>query len=266
MAARAALSDDEQRRVVDLYREGRTYGEVAGDVGCSGYVVRHTLRRHGVPRRPTHVDRAALRGDELTTALARYADGASVREVARTFGVGVDAVRGAVNRAGISRNERRPRVWSVEEMRGVCARYDGGESVATIAAAYQADRHAVSHLLRQCGRVIRKGAPAGVTRVERVASGRYFAVRLPADHPYAGMAQASGYVLEHRLVMALALGRCLHEWETVHHINDDKGDNRLENLQLRVGNHGTGVALACQDCGSQNVATVPLADPGYISC
>ena len=69
----------------------------------------------------------------------------------------------------------------------------------------------------------------------------YIRIRLQPDNFFFSMAQKGGYVFEHRLVVAKALGRCLHSWEIVHHKGDkypksskeNKQDNRYpENLQL----------------------------------
>ena len=68
----------------------------------------------------------------------------------------------------------------------------------------------------------------------------YVLIYLYPDDFFYPMAVKAHYVLEHRLVMAKHLNRCLLPWEVVHHkgtkypleSKENKGDNRLENLEL----------------------------------
>lgn len=117
---------------------------------------------------------------------------------------------------------------------------------------------------REFGVVVRKSR-SGSYRTERgprqTQSG-YLEVSVREDHPYAAMGKRSGNryrILEHRLRMAEHLGRPLSSNEWVHHINGKRDDNRIENLELRLGAHGGKQRLVCANCGSHDVQAIELA-------
>lgn len=242
------MSAEERAQVVAEFADGRDLDEIAARFGITPKHVYRLAAKQGV-----HRDRRKVPIEDRPKILSRYEAGETLGRISETYGVCEATIRSAIQAAGgHSRPPGPPRVELTEDQKATILRLrEQGWAQAKIATKLGVHHSKISHFLISKG----KGARLYGNRYKggRIELGGYVRVRMAWDHPFAVMRGSGGYVSEHRLVMAEALGRPLRPHETVHHVNGDRKDNRLENLQLRFGQHGKGAALRCGDCGSSNI-------------
>ena len=107
--------------------------------------------------------------------------------------------------------------------------------------AWHYKRYGNSDYCRSCAQKYHRKTPRGVDHPNwkggRFAiQGGYILVKLQPEDFYHSMANRTGYVLEHRLIMARALGRLLQSHEIVHHRDANRGNNDISNLELVTRN------------------------------
>jgi hypothetical protein len=229
----------------------------------------------GSPHKHTRAELRALlerHGAEITR---RYQAGESAVRLAEEFDITPNVVYRLSEDGGFSRRpgqgSRVREARELVERAGVDvvrARYEANETLDEIAESLGATRAAVRRAVLRAGGTIRsRGLIAGRHSGEANPSWQggvlekdgYLMEWVAPDDPLREpMAHSKGYIPQHRLVMARALGRPLKPHETVHHIDGDRSNNALSNLQLRQGKHGAGVRMACLSCGSHDVAAVSL--------
>ncbi len=247
-----------------MLRAGSRPYVLARELGLGRNTVRRIRDRNGVPALPSSAAHWAskLVGVDLSDAVLRYEAGASLESLAAEFGVTRNTINKHLQEAGAK--VRGPgAVLSPlnEEQRAYVRKWAGRKGRQSLARDLGATEGAVVQAMREmdCEVYARTSGPGSAAyRGGRQKVNGYVRVLVEADSPYASMRDVGGYVAEHRLVMARTVGRPLLRSETVHHIDGDKTNNEPSNLQLRQGNHGSGVLLRCRGCGSHDVEAVPL--------
>lgn len=201
-----------------------------------------------------------LAGSQEDQIVEGYRAGTTIAAICSEVGTSKRSAYNVLKRRGVMRRRRtgaRRLDWTDGELLRLAELRRQGATKDDLRDEFRCGSERLDRALRNLGLADRM--PRRDLK-ERVVNGQGYAYVLTRrDDPIAApMAQSSGYVFEHRLVVARSVGRPLRSDETVHHINGDRLDNRLENLQLRSGKHGRGVHLVCLDCGSHNVDSLAI--------
>lgn len=171
---------------------------------------------------------------EIEDPYSQYPEMTS-QEIARQTGYKLRDVRAELRRRGVLK----PRIllhWDIPQL---LHWYEAeGLSSTEIGRRLGRDARLVRKALHRAQAVMKPVGPYGGDQNPAWNGGKTidksgYVLRLCRDHPYANNA---GYVREHRLVMEKTLGRYLLPSEVVHHLNDDKQDNRPSNLKLYATN------------------------------
>lgn len=269
-----AITEERDRQIVEMYKSGRSLREVRAELGISHSTVKRTLIRLGIPLRPPSRpkgrtgrsrDEIGFTPSERREMCRRYQAGDSLSIIADAYGSTPSTVKKHVVAGGVKLRPRgnELRVLEPHMVEQLLAEWDAGKALWSIANSLGISAPVGKRILAEHGREFERRLRSGEDhhlfkgRVKHAEG--YVACYVPTDHEFAAMRNSSQYVLEHRLVMAVSLGRPLRSDETVHHINGVRDDNRLENLQLRSGRHGRGMSARCHECGSTNIEFTKIA-------
>lgn len=257
----AALTESERADVIRLYEQGMIVRDLARRFRKRTDDITAVLDTAGVEVRS---GRAKLSQDDEKRLVSEYQAGATTASLARKFDITKGTVTRILGRWNVVAPVGRPKGLQIPD--DVCeqaiALYLSGLSQQKVAKQIGISQSTVSKALMAAHINKTQQIPAarGSRTRKRVLNDNGYVLVVPAeeDLQYVKITRYP-YVLEHRLVMARHLGRPLQRGESVHHINAIRDDNRIENLQLRQGNHGSGAVYSCNDCSSHNVQPKPLA-------
>lgn len=247
------FSDEQLTEIRTLYGEGIDVRSLASLFGCNWKTMQQQLVRMGLYR---PAKRKPFTKAEKTEMARRYKAGDTPAAIGRDYSTNGDVITRALRAAGVFDPDRyRYGKFTPRQVERMAERYRAGVTIYRLAKDYKCSVNGVWKVLVRHGVEMRSKRQEG----RKGEHGKYVSIQIdPSDPLAAAMGWANGFLLEHRLVMARQLGRPLEKHETVHHINGDTHDNRPGNLQLRNGKHGKGVSLACLDCGSHNIGSVPI--------
>lgn len=266
MPAQRKITEEAEKEIVTKYeKEEKSLTILAKEYLVSAMTIRKYLLKNNIQLRPDYFNRRFKTEEELNELKEAWLSGMTQEQLKNHFECGWAAIRTGLRNANIrAKLRRQERIkFSPTIQHKIEKMWTDGKSAKTIAKSLDVDRTTICKWLESKNYTIEP-------RTERQLNHSWVGGRINCNNGYIRllpekidpsfvcMINRDGYILEHRYIMAKFLDRPLLQSETVHHINGIRNDNRIENLQLRHGNHGPGVVLQCLDCGSHNIVPIPI--------
>lgn len=254
------ISEEKELKIIEMVDKGIHYKVISKELNVSTNTITRTFHRLGI-KPPGNNGKQRLFKKYIPEIIQLYNNGMTITDLMKKYKTSYHVMKNILKRQNIKIRGQgsNRRIWTEEDKQDILEKYNNGLSQAKIAKIYGTNQEKISNILRRLG-IITKNFSA--ERNGNWTGGKvirdYILILLQPNHPYFCMTNTARYVPEHRLVMAESLGRPLQKSETVHHINGNRHDNRLENLQLRQGQHGEGQIYKCNCCGSNDIIAVEL--------
>jgi lambda repressor-like predicted transcriptional regulator len=142
-------ADIRAQDVADLYRAGRTVGQIAGKYHAAATTtILNRLDSAGIARRPKSLP-ALFPADQAARRVRE--EGASFAGLAREYGVSADAVRYQMAARGVAAAVHAPRVLRAVPAADITRLYEDGMTLAEIAVLHGVSRWAITARLDAAG-------------------------------------------------------------------------------------------------------------------
>jgi transposase-like protein len=240
---------DNRRALVDAYKAGESIRTIARRLHINTRRVTQVLDEAGLGWR--HPGGKRRFGDDEAAEFARaYRSGESLTQIALQHEVSTKIIRDYLIRSGVQlRPLGAPAFWTEDRKAEATRRYRAGEQLKDIAPAMGCGYDTLVRTLVELGDHEKPPRRSGENHHSWqggriVRDDGYVRVRVTDDNRHLTDVTRSGYVLEHRLVMARKLGRPLLPSERPHHKNLIRDDNDPGNLELWLTSQPQGARVA----------------------
>jgi hypothetical protein len=269
------LTADVERSIVKEFQGGVSAAEIGRLRGLPYSLIINVLRRHGEKPGKNEVHLIPNRLDSRKNEVLTFYETHNGKATAKHFGVSEAALSRFLKLLNVVMRFRGPSPDRFDHLADeIVQRWIAGETKQSIAQTYNIHKNTVTKILwRHCPKdKLAPGPQHWKWKGGRKTDGNgYIVVPITESHPFfetmhyqtgrpGTRGPGSKLIMEHRLVMAEHLGRPLTHNETVHHVDGNRRNNVITNLQLRISDHGPGIVLRCRKCGSHDLEALPIAD------